>query len=86
MSQSDPGEVVANQSDVIADALGKLESVSVVRGCFLMEESKAGGSLFEHLPIGPAVGRAQRRKVIFRRIKKVPAQGLDPASIDKRNF
>ena len=39
MSQSDPGEVVANQSDVIADALGKLESVSVVRGCFLMEES-----------------------------------------------
>ena len=59
MSQSDPGDVVANQSDVMADALGKLESVSVVRGCFLMGESKAGGSLFEHLPIGPAVGRAR---------------------------
>jgi len=81
MSQSDPCELVENQEDVIADALGKLESVSVVRGCFLME-GKAGGNLFEHLPIGPAIGRGQNRKVILRRIKKVPAQDLDPASIE----
>ena len=83
MSQSDPCELVENQDDVIADALGKLESVSVVRGCFLME-GKAGGNLFEHLPIGPAIGRGQNRKVILRRIKKVPAQDLAPASIEAK--
>lgn len=81
MSQSDPCEVVENQDDMIADALAKLESVSVVRGCFLME-GKADGSLFEHLPIGAAVGRGQKRKVIIRRIKGVQAQDLDPASIE----
>ena len=56
MSQGDPSEVGGNQCDVIVDALEKLETLTVVRGCFLMEP-KADGTPFEQLPIRAAAGR-----------------------------